>query len=67
MTARRFGTTALGVFLLFLAARGGNWLITPMRHPDATAVDYLLTWVQVLGGLAGGVWLLRRDRTRRAT
>jgi len=56
--------TAIGALLLLVAAKSGNWLITPMRHPDASTLDYVLTWIQLGACLVAGIWLLRRARSR---
>ena len=53
----------VGGFLILLAARAGNWLITPMRHPDASEFDLVAHWVQAVGSLVAGLWLVRRSRT----
>lgn len=55
---------ALSFLLLVIAGKGGNWLITPMRHPDATTVDYVLTWVQIVVCLVAAIRLHRIARAR---
>lgn len=54
---------ALGTLLVLIAARGGHWLITPMRHPDATLIDHLFVWGQIIICLAAGLRLIRRSKT----
>ena len=56
----------LGVLLVFIAARGGNWLITPMSHPGATTLDYLFTWAQIIICLGAGFRLIARSRAPAA-
>ena len=53
----------LGGLLLLVAGRSGNWLITPMSHPGATTLDYVLTWAQIIICLVAGARLLQRSRT----
>lgn len=52
--ARSFGF--LGGLMLAVAAAGVNWLITPMDHPDASALQSLLVIVQVVVGTVLAVW-----------
>ena len=47
---------------LVLAAAGGNWLITPMRHPDAGPVRTALVVLQIVVGVGLAVWANRRIR-----
>ena len=42
-----------------LAAMGGNWLITPMAHPDASSMLRVGVVAQVVVGLAVAVWCWR--------
>ena len=51
--------------LLFVAARGGNWLITPMRHPNATDVQRWLVILQTILSAAGAVWFYRRFKASK--
>lgn len=60
MNGKLKGDQALGVLLVFVAARSGNWFITPASHPGATALDYALTGVQLLVCLIAGMRLLTR-------
>lgn len=55
--ARKYGALS-GVFLM-LAAMGGNWLITPMAHPDASSMLRVGVVAQVVVGLAVAVWCWR--------
>ncbi len=64
MADRKQSDTLIGAFLLLVAGKSGNWLITPLRHPDASTLDYALTWIQLAGCLLAGIWLLRRARSR---
>ena len=52
------------VLLFLIAAKSGNWLLTPMRHPDASE---LTQWGVVAQGAICGVaavWLFYRRRVR---
>ncbi len=64
MIDRKKSDHLLGVLLLLIAGKGGNWLLTPMRHPQATTLDYILTWGQLIVSIAAGIWLLRRARAQ---
>ena len=48
--------------LLMLAARGGNWLITPARHPDSTPLDSWLTVAGMVVCVAVAVVFIRKHR-----
>ena len=61
MTDKLKSDYALGVLLVFVAAQGGHWLITPIRHPDATTLDYAFTWAQIAICLVAGMRLIRRS------
>ncbi|MFN2316551.1 MAG: hypothetical protein ABR551_04260 [Gemmatimonadales bacterium] len=52
--ARSFGF--LGGLMLAMAAVGVFWLVTPMAHPDATALQSLLVIAQVVLGVVLAVW-----------
>ena len=53
--------------LLFVAAQAGNWLITPMRHPDASDLRVAAVVAQGVLALGGAIWLIvRRRRARHA-
>ena len=45
-----------------VAAQGGNWLITPMSHPDASDLRKYGVIAQVLICLGGSLWLMWRQR-----
>jgi len=50
----------IGALLLALVgAQAVHWFITPMRHPEASALPTGLVAVQALVGLGGAAWLLR--------
>jgi hypothetical protein len=51
-------------FFLTLAAWSGNWLITPMSHPDATPLRTTLVIVQALVCLAIALFLFITKRPR---
>jgi hypothetical protein len=63
MTDRKRSDGLLALLLIFLAGKGGNWLITPMRHPDATRFEYAMTWAQVVVCLAVALWLIGKARS----
>lgn len=65
-TDRVFNSGVLAGMLLMLAASGGHWLITPMRHPDATTLDRALVGVQVIVSFGVGLWLFWRHRRSRS-
>jgi uncharacterized membrane protein (DUF485 family) len=61
MTDKLKSDYTLGVLLVFVAAYGGHWLITPINHPNATTLDYLFTWGQIVVCLVAGIRLIRRS------
>ena len=63
MTDRKRSDNVLALLLLLLAGKAGNWLITPMRHPDASPFDYAMTWAQAILCLAAAMWLMRRAKS----
>lgn len=52
--ARFFGF--LGGMMAMVAVCGIHWLITPMAHPDATALQSFLVIGQVVLGVVLAVW-----------
>jgi len=60
---KAFDWGVLAGILLMLGADALHWFITPMRHPDATTVNYVATAVQAIVGIGGAGWLfVRRSR-----
>ncbi len=58
----QFDAGMLAGVLLILAARGGNWLITPASHPDSTPFQLWATVVGIVICVAGMFALIRRHR-----
>jgi hypothetical protein len=56
--ARRNGALA-GMFMT-IAAWGGNWLITPAAHPDASSARQAAVIAQVVIMAALAIWFWRR-------
>jgi len=54
-------------FFLALAAWAGNWLITPMSHPDATPLRRTLVIAQSLVCLAIALFLFLTKRPRASS
>jgi hypothetical protein len=52
--------------LFLLAANAGNWLITPMRHPDAGPIQQSWAVAQAVVCFVAAIWIIRRHRSRRA-
>jgi hypothetical protein len=61
---KAFDTGVAAGFFLTLAAWAGNWLITPMSHPDATSLRRTLVIVQALACLAIALFLFFTKRPR---
>jgi hypothetical protein len=61
---RKKSDEILGFLLLVIAGKGGNWLITPMSHPDAGTLEYVFTWVQIVVCLVAAIRLHRVARAR---
>jgi hypothetical protein len=57
-----FASGATAGFLLAVAAQGGNWLISPMSHPDASDLRKYGVIAQVLLCLGGSLWLMWRQK-----
>jgi hypothetical protein len=57
----------VALFGALVAGWSGHWLITPNNHPDATTLQYLTIWLQILAGLTLAVWGTRRSRRLKAT
>lgn len=49
-------------FLMAVAAQGGNWLITPASHPDASTLRTYGVLAQVIGCLGISLWLMWRQQ-----
>ena len=62
MTKQQGTWQALAGALWIVAALGGHWLITPANHPDATTVNFAAAWLQLVGGVAVGIWAWLRSR-----
>ncbi len=58
-------STNWAIFGGILAGSAGNWLITPMRHPDASPLLYAWVWIQFIGGIALIVYAFRVRRRER--
>ena len=50
----------LGGLLYLCAGMSGHWLITPTSHPNATTLQYVWIWGQIVVCLLAGTRLLRR-------
>ena len=61
---RAFDLGMLAGFFLSLAAYSVNWLITPMRHPNASAFEHSAVVVQAFLSLGIALFLLLRRRPR---
>lgn len=61
---KAFDTGAVAGFFLALAGWAGNWLITPVSHPDATPLRRTLVIVQALVCLGIAVFLFMTKRPR---
>jgi len=57
----------LAGLLFALAAQSANWLVTPMSHPDASNARRAGVVVQGVVCLSVALWLLWRQRQRRAS
>ena len=57
--ANQFDTGMVAGMLFTFAALGGNWLITPARHPDSTQFQLWAVVVGIVICLAGAVALFR--------
>jgi hypothetical protein len=61
MTVPKYdGNSVAFALLLFIAAQGGHWFITPMRHPNATSLDHWLVALQTLACASAAIWVYRR-------
>jgi hypothetical protein len=61
---KAFDTGVAAGFFLALAGWSGNWLITPMSHPDATPLRRTLVIAQALVCLAIALFLFYTKRPR---
>jgi hypothetical protein len=52
--------------LVLTAANAGNWLITPMKHPDAGPIQRSLAIAQAVICFVAAIWIIRRHRSRHA-
>ena len=50
-------------FLMAIAAQGGNWLISPMAHPDASPLRRYGVIAQVVVCLGFSLWFTLRKRS----
>ena len=61
---RSFDDGMLAGLLFALAGWAGNWLITPMRHPDAGPLRVALVVGQAVVCVSVAVWLVLHRRPR---
>lgn len=61
---RAFDLGVLAGVFLSVAGYSGNWLLTPMRHPDASAFQRRAVVIQGLVSLAIALFLILRRRPR---
>ena len=61
---KAFDTGVAAGFFLALAGWAGNWLITPMSHPDATPLRRTLVIAQALVCLSIALFLFYTKRPR---
>ncbi|HEY3285945.1 MAG TPA: hypothetical protein VGJ96_02365 [Gemmatimonadaceae bacterium] len=61
---KSFNSGMLAGVLLALAAQAGNWLITPMSHPDASNARWAGVVAQGLVCASVALWLVWRRRAR---
>jgi hypothetical protein len=61
---KAFDTGVTAGFFLALAGWAGNWLITPMSHPDATPLRRTLVIAQALVCLGIALFLFFAKRPR---
>jgi hypothetical protein len=64
---KAFDVGATAGFFLALAAWAGNWLITPMSHPDATPLRRTLVIAQAVVCLAVALFLFLTKRPRASS
>lgn len=50
--------------LLMIGAIAVHWMITPLRHPEATELEQVAAIVQLAVGFGGAAWLAWRQRSR---
>ncbi len=56
---------ALLALSVFIAARGGNWLIS-RASIGASETQLVFTWLQIFGGLGVGYWAWRRMKSMKS-
>ncbi len=64
---KAFDTGVAAGFFLALAAWAGNWLITPMSHPDVTPLRHTLVVAQAVICLAIALFLFLKKRPRASS
>ncbi|MHB1095293.1 MAG: hypothetical protein ACYC3F_03895 [Gemmatimonadaceae bacterium] len=62
---KSFNSGMLAGVLFALAAQAGNWLITPMSHPDASNARWVGVVAQGVICISVAMWLFWRQRGRR--
>jgi hypothetical protein len=63
MTTQARNWQLLAGVMWIVGAFGGHWLITPANHPEATTINYVAAWVQLVGCAAVAIWAWRRSKT----
>lgn len=62
MATRQSQHLFAAALLALVGAQAAHWFITPMRHPNAGAVQTVLVAVQAVVGVGGAFWLLVRQK-----
>ncbi len=64
---KSFNTGMLAGALFIIAAQAGNWLITPMSHPDASDARWAAVVAQGVICASISLWLVLRQRKQQAS
>jgi hypothetical protein len=61
-----FGRASTIMMFTLLGAQALHWLMTPIRHPDASTVRTIAVVVQAFVGFGAVLWLTWRGRPTRS-
>ena len=59
---KSFNRGLLVGILAMLGAQAAHWFLTPMNHPDASALRTTGVGIQVVAGFGGAIWTAMQQR-----
>ena len=61
-----FSRSLVAVTLALVGGQAVYWFLTPLNHPDASALRSIGVGLQAVFGFGGAIWVASRRRSERA-